>query len=50
MKLAKLIARLEHLNVFQNVLRKMRVAGEIVSEKTQFALTVRILVISYHII
>ena len=42
MKLAKPIVRLEHLNVFQNVHRKIQIVGEIVSEKTQFASTVRL--------
>ena len=42
MKLAKPIVRLEHLNVFQNVHRKIRIVGEIVLEKTRFASTVRL--------
>ena len=43
MKPAKLIVRLEHLNVLLNVHQKIRTAGEIVSEKTQFASIVRML-------
>ena len=43
MKPAKLIARLRHLNVLLNAHQKIRTAGEIVSEKTQFASIVRML-------
>ena len=43
MKPAKLIVRLEHLNVLLNAHQKIRTAGEIVSEKTQFASIVRML-------
>ena len=43
MKPAKLIVRLGHLNVLLNVHQKIRTAGEIVSEKTQFASIVRML-------
>ena len=44
MKPAKLIVRLEHLNVLLNVHQKIRTAVEIASEKTQFASIVRMLV------
>ena len=43
MKPAKLIVRLGHLNVLLNVHQKIRTAGEIASEKTQFASIVRML-------